>query len=355
MAPRLLYQVFTKLLGWIVLRTRSDTTKGIEILVLRHQLAVLQRRTPRPRMSWTDRALIAALTRLLPVRRRLGLLVTPATILRWHRQLIARRWTTQPVRPGRPAIPAGLRALVLRLAIENPTWGYRRLHGELAGLGYRIGASTVWKILNHAGIDPSTRRAGPSWTEFLRAQAHAILACDFFHLDTITLRRLYAFFVIEHATRRVHILGVTAHPTGAWLTQQARNLLMDVDDAGSRFRFLIRDRDAKFTAAFDAVFTAADIRIIKTPVRAPRANAIAERFVGSARRELLDRTLIINQRHAATVLDEYKHHYNSHRPHRGLGQAAPLRPLPQPTTSATTGVRRRDRLGGLLHEYQQVA
>ena len=232
MALRLIYQMFSKLLGWIVLRTRSDTTKDIEILVLRHQLAVLQRRTPRPRMSWTDRALIAALTRLLPVRRRLGLLVTPATILRWHRQLIARRWTTQPVRPGRPAIPAGLRALIVRLATENPTWGYRRIHGELAGLGYQIGASTVWKILHTAGIDPSPRRAGPSWTEFLRAQAHAILACDLFHLDTITLHRLYAFFVIEHATRRVHILGVTAHPTGAWLTQQARNLLMDLDDAG---------------------------------------------------------------------------------------------------------------------------
>jgi putative transposase len=214
---------------------------------------------------------------------------------------------------------------------------------------------TVWKILNSAGIDPSTRGAGPSWTEFLRAQAHAILACDFFHIDTITLRRLHAFFVIEHATRRVHILGVTAHPTGAWLTQQARNLLMDLDDAGSRFRYLIRDRDAKFTVAFDAVFTATDIRIIKTPVRAPRANAIAERFVGSIRRELLDRTLIINPRHGATVLGEYQHHYNSHRPHRALGQAAPLRPLPQPTANDPNTVQRHDRLGGLLHEYQQVA
>ena len=175
------------------------------------------------------------------------------------------------------------------------------------------------------------------------------------HLETITLRRLYAFFVIEHATRRVHILGVTAHPTGAWLTQLARNLLMDLDDAGHRFRFLIRDRDAKFTAAFDAVFTATDIRIIRTPVRAPRANAIAERFVGSVRRELLDRILITNQRHAAAVLRQYEQHYNSHRPHRTLGQAAPLRPLPQPTISETNTVRRRDRLGGLLHEYQQVA
>ena len=299
--------------------------------------------------------MIAALTRLLPTPRRLGLLVTPATLLRWHRQLVARRWATEPVRPGRPAIPAGLRALVVRLASENPAWGYRRIHGELAGLGYRIGASTVWTILHGLGIDPSPRRAGPSWSEFLRTQAHAILACDFFHLDTITLHRLYAFFVIEHATRRVHLLGVTAHPTGAWLTQQARNLLMDLDDAGRRFRFLVRDRDAKFSAAFDAVFAAMDIRIIRTPVRAPRANAIAERFVGSIRRELLDRILIINQRDASVVLRQYERHYNSHRPHRALGQAAPLRPLPHRRTTEIHDVRRRDRLGGLLHEYRQVA
>jgi transposase InsO family protein len=232
---------------------------------------------------------------------------------------------------------------------------YRRIHGELASLGYPIGASTVWTILHNAGIDPSPRRTGPSWTEFLRAQAHAILACDLFHLDTITLHRLYAFFVIEHASRRVHILGVTAHPTGAWMTQQARNLLMDLDDAGRRFRFLIRDRDAKFTTAFDAVFTAIDVRIIKTPVRAPRANAIAERFVGSIRRELLDRTLITNQRHAAAVLREFERHYNAHRPHRTLGQAAPLRPLPRRTPAAVDNVRRHDRLGGLIHEYQHVA
>ena len=213
--------MLTKLLGWIVLRARADTTKEIEILVLRHQLAVLRRRTPRPRIRWTDRAVIAALTRLLPVRRRFGLFVTPSTILRWHRQLVTRQWTTHPARPGRPGIPAGLRGLVVRLATDNPTWSYRRIHGELAGLGYQIGASTVWKILDGVGIDPAPRRAGPSWTEFLRAQAHAILACDLLHVDTVGLRRLYVFFVIEHATRRVHILGVTAHPTGAWLTQQA--------------------------------------------------------------------------------------------------------------------------------------
>jgi transposase InsO family protein len=354
-ALTLIYRMFTQLLSWMALCARSDTSKDVEILVLRHQLAVLQRRTPRPRLQWIDRAVIAALARLLPTRRRRGLLITPATILRWHRQLVTNRWTTPHARPGRPAIPAGLRRLVLRLATENPTWGYRRLHGELAGLGYQIGASTVWKILHHAGIDPAPRRAGPSWAQFLRAQAHGILACDLLHVDTITLHRLYVFFVIEHATRRVHILGVTAHAAAAWLTQQARNLLMDLEDAGRRFRFLIRDRDAKFTTAFDAVFTAIDIKVIKTPVRAPRANAIAERFIGSVRRELLDRILIINQRHATAVLRQYERHYNDHRPHRTLGQAAPLRPLPQRTTSATTGVRRRDRLDGLLHEYQQVA
>ena len=209
---KLIYQILTKLLSWMVLHTRSGASNEIEILVLRHQLAVLQRRAPRPRITWTDRAVIAALARLLPARRRRGFLITPATILRWHRQLVRRRWTTPYTRPGRPAIPAGMRALTVRLATENPSWGYRRVHGEPAGLGFQIGASTVWTILNAAGVDPAPRRTGPTWAQFLHAQAHGILACDLFHLDTITLHRLYAFFVIEHATRRVHILGVTAHP-----------------------------------------------------------------------------------------------------------------------------------------------
>jgi hypothetical protein len=199
----LIYVMLTKLLAWIVLRARADTTKEIEILVLRHQLAVLRRRTPRPPMRWTDRAVIAALTQLLPTRRRFGLFVTPSTILRWHRQLVARRWTTQP---ARPAIPAGLRALVVRLANNNPTWGYRRIHGELVGLGYQIGASTVWKILDGVGIDPAPRRAEPSWTEFLRAQAHAILACDLLHLDTVTL--LPVVRLLRHRARR----PLRAHP-----------------------------------------------------------------------------------------------------------------------------------------------
>ena len=355
MALRLIYQMFTKLLSWIVLRTRSDTTKDIEILVLRHQLAVLQRRTPRPRMTWTDRALIAALTRLLPDPptpraarhpRHDPALAPPARRPPLDHPACPTRSTRHPRRPPRPGRPPGHREPHLGIPTRprrarRPRLPDRRLH--------RLDDPA------HRRDRPLTPAGRTDLDAFLRAQAHAILACDLFHLDTITLHRLYAFFVIEHATRRVHILGVTAHPTGAWLTQQARNLVMDLDDAGRRFRFLIRDRDAKFTAAFDAVFTAIDVRIIKTPVRAPRANAIAERFVGTIRRELLDRILIINQRHAAAVLGEYEHHYNSHRPHRTLGQAAPLRPLPQPTTSETNTVRRRDRLGGLLHEYQQVA
>jgi putative transposase len=251
MALTLIYRMFATLVSWMVLRGRPGRAKEIEILVLRHQLAILQGRTLRPRLRWTDRAVIAVLTRLLPRRRRLGLFITPC-----HDHALAssarRELLEHPARPARSAShSAGVRRLVVRLATENPSWGYRRIHGELAGLGYEIGASTVWKILNAVGIDPAPQRTGPTWAQFLQAQADGILACDLFHLDTITLHRLYAFFVIEHATRRVHILGVTAHPTGEWLTQQARNLLMDLDDAGRRFRFLIRDRDAKFTTAFD--------------------------------------------------------------------------------------------------------
>jgi putative transposase len=252
--------------------------------VLRHQLAVLHRQVSRPKLSSADRAVIAALVRRIPRTRRPGMLVTPETVLRWHRRLVNRRWTTSTSRRlGRLPVPAGLRALVRRLARENPTWGYRRVHGELAGLGYQIGASTVWRLLTVAGLDPAPRRTGPTWGEFLTAQAHGILACDLFHLETVTLTRLYGFFVVEHATRRIRILGVTAHPTGDWLAQLARNLLMDLEGAGQSFRFLIRDHDGKFSRVFDTVFTAAGIHIVTTPIQAPRANAIAERFIGSMR------------------------------------------------------------------------
>ncbi len=356
MGLRLGYLLARGLVGGLVLLARSDAAKDTEILVLRHQLAVLQRQLGRPRLTWADRAIIAALALRLPPARRLGMLVTPGTILGWHRRLVARRWTTTARRPpGRPSTPTGLRALIKRLARENPTWGYRRIHGELARLGHQVAASTVWAILKAEGLDPAPRRSGPTWKQFLTAQAEGIVACDLFHIDTVLLRRLYVFFTVEHATRQVHILGVTAHPTSQWLTQQARNVLMDLQDAGRRVRFLIRDRDTRFTPAFDAVFTALDADVIKTPVRVPVANAICERFVGTLRRELLDRILIVNAPHARQVLREYQTHFNTHRPHRSLGQAAPLRALPPVPTDPDAAVIRHDRLGGLIHEYAQVA
>ena len=240
------------------------------------------------------------------------------------------------------------------MARENPRWGYRRIQGELVGLGHPIAASTVWTILKKAGLDPAPRRSGPTWRQFLAAQAHAILAVDFAHVDTVFLRRLYVLVVIEHGRRRVHIAGITAHPTGAWVAQQARNLLIDLADRADQFRFLIRDRDSKFTAAFDAVFTGADIRIVRTPVRAPRANAIAERVIGTLRRECLDHLLITGPCHLAAVLEQYVEHDNTHRPHRSLDQRPPAGRTPPPR-EATVRPLRRDRLGGLLHEYVQVA
>jgi putative transposase len=277
-------------MAWLGLLARSAQSKDAEILVLCHEVAVLRRQVRRPRPSWADRAVFAALTRLLSPACRLHRIVTPATILRWHRDLVKRRWT-QPRghRSGGRCTAPELRRLVLRLAAENSSWGYRRIHGELAGLGYQVAASTVWSILKRAGIDPAPRRDGPSWRQFLRVQARGILATDFFCVDTLLLQRLYVLFVVEHATRRVHVLGVTANPSGAWVAQQARNFLMDLGDRAAQFRFLIRDGDSKFTSMFDAVFASESIRILRTPVWAPRANAIAERWIGTARRELLDR------------------------------------------------------------------
>jgi putative transposase len=241
------------------------------------------------------------------------------------------------------------------MARDNPGWGYRRIHRELTGLGYNLAASTVWQILKDAGIDPAPIRSGQTWRAFLEAQAKTILAVDFFHVDTVLLCCLYVLFFIEHSTRRVYVAGITARPTGEWVTQQARNLLMNLDHHADGLKFLIRDRDTKFTAAFDAVFTAAGMRIIKTPVRAPRANAIAERWIASARGECLDRVPITGERYLRLVLTEYIDHYNAHRPHRVLQQSPPAGRPHAPALGAHARVLRRDRLGGLIHEYAQVA
>jgi len=310
-------------------------------------------------MDHADRSLLAALLHRMPRTelRRLQLLVSPDTVLRWHRDLLRRRWAerSRPKRPGRPPTRRRVQALVLRLARENPSWGYRRIHGELAGLGITLAPSTVWEILKAHGIEPAPRRAGPGWAEFLRGQAHAILAIDFFTARTLNGATIYVLAVIEHASRRIRVLGATTQPTAAWTAQQVWNLLMDLNDANVRMGFLIRDRDTKFDGVFDATFAAEGIRVIRSAVRVPRMNSIMERWIKSCRTELLDRTLIYNEGHLLHALREYELHYNAHRTHRALHAAAPLRALPEPVNLDQVYLRRRDRLGGILHEYLATA
>jgi transposase InsO family protein len=357
----IVYWSLRRLLELAVLRSRSEREKDIEILLLRHQLQVLERQVARPQLTQADRALLTAFSRVLPRRAWVSFFVTPATFLRWHRELIARRWTYPRRRLGRPPTMAEIRELVIRLAGENPDWGYRRIQGELVGLGIRVAASTVWAILKEAGIEPAPRRDGPSWAEFLRQQASSILECDFLTVDTVFFKRFYILFVLELATRRIRVAGITTNPDGRWVVQQARNLVMELEDDGIRPLFLIRDRDSKFTRDFDEVFHSEGMRVIKAPVRAPNARAHAERWVGSVRRECLDRILIVGRRHLEHVLAVYVEHFNEHRPHRALGQQPPLHTLPpsdEPTTSNIIDldhVRRRDLLGGLIHEYQLAA
>ena len=334
MCLRFAFLLITRVTTWLRLSQREEAWQSAEILILRHQLAVLQRRQPRrPHLNWADRALLAALLSVIPKTRRQGLrlLVTPDTILRWHRDIVRRRWAARSERAttGRPATRRHIKALVLRLARENPEWGYRRIHGELAGLGVNVAASTIWEILRTNGIDPAPRRTGPTWAQFLRSQAEAILACDFFSVDLLDGTQAHVLTVIEHATRRIRILGVTLYPTGEWTTQQARNLIMDLGGQAERMKFMIRDRGSNFTAAFDAVLADAGIRTVLCNVRTPRMNAITERWIGGCRRELLDRTLIWNQAHLRQILRDV----------REPSQPAPASPLPARGGAAETATR----------------
>jgi putative transposase len=357
MVMSLIYWALRRLLELIVARGRRDSANDIELLVLRHELAVLRRQVARPRFQPADRALLAALARFLPRERWSALLVRPETIRRWHRDAVARRWTYQHRGPGRPALGHTVRELIVRLARENPTWGYRRVQGELARLGIKIAPSTVWEVLVRAGVPPAPRRASESWRDFLKAQAASIVACDFVSVDTVFLRRLYVLVFIELKTRIVHIAGVTANPTGEWVTQQARNFIGVMTERAEPMRFLIHDRDTKFTVSFDEVFRSEGLRIIRTPVRAPRANAFMERWFGTLRRECLDPLLIVGRRHLQGVLREYVSHYNDHRPHRSLEQRAPASSakMQDQTVVDFRAIRRRDRLGGLIHEYEVAA
>ncbi len=323
----------------------------VEIAVLRHQLAILRRQVARPRYQPTERLLLASLSRLLPRERWSAFLVTPNTLLRWHRELVRRRWTYPHTGKIR-GLDAGVVELVLRLAEENSRWGYERIAGECRKLGVRVSASSVRNILRRRRVGPAPRRGGPSWAAFLRAPAAAVLACDLFTVETVTLTGLYVSFFVELDRRRVWLAGVTAHPTAAWVTQQGRNLLADLGEQAGRFRFLIRDRDCKISAGFDAVFAAAGTEVLKTPVRTPVANAYAERWVRTVRQECLDWTLIFNRRHLQHVLDVYVRHYNTGRPHRGIALDVPVPPAGD--VDPTAPIERIDLLGGLIHQYSRA-
>ncbi|HET6532079.1 MAG TPA: integrase core domain-containing protein [Actinoplanes sp.] len=350
--------------GFLLLRRLLDVAglgpapdaKDVEIAVLRQQVLVLQRQVTRPRYTPSDRMVLAMLARLLPRDRWPVFLVTPGTPLRWHRELAARRWTYPHAGQHRRGLDLEVVEVVLRLARENPRWGYVRIVGECRKLGLVVSATTVRRILGRHRLGPAPRRAGPSWVAFLPAQAAGTLAVDFFTVETVRLRRLYVLFVVEVERRRVHLAEITAHPSGDWVVQAARNLAMDLGERMDRFRFLVRDRDAKFTAGFDAVFAAASVEVVKIPPRTPTANAYAERWVHTVRTECLDWVLILNDRHLDRVLTAYLQHYNTGRPHRGLSLAVPQpRPVPVVAPDPPGRIERVDVLGGLIHEYRHAA
>jgi hypothetical protein len=351
------------LLDLLTARRRPESAKDLEIAVLRHQLRMLERRQPQPRLArWEQLTLALLVTKLRRLtagaRQRWSrslVLVTPETVLRWHRDLVRRKWTVRGRRrAGRPPTDATLAALVARLARENPRWGYARIHGELTKLGHTLGRSTIRAILRRDGVPPAPRRGQGSctWRAFLARHRAQILACDFFTVETLCLKTIHVLFFLEVGTRRVHLAGCTAHPTATWVTQQARQLAWTLQEAGTPPRYLIHDRDAKFPPAFDAVFASEGVEVVRTPYRAPTANAYAERWVRSARAECLDQLLIGGEGHLRRVLADYIAHYNEARPHQGLDQGCPI-----PLTGARPhgAVRRRERLGGLLHEYYREA
>ena len=356
MLSRIAYLTLCRSIQLLALLARGDAAKDLELLVLRHQLSVLRRQVPRPRLEPADRPLLAAISRVLPRSRWSCLLVKPETLLGWHRRLVAGAWT-YPRGPGRPPLDEDVQALIVRLARENPRSGYQRIQGELLRLGVQVSATAIRTTLRRHRLDPAPRPTATSWRVFLRQQAAGIVACDFFTVDTIWLRRLYVLFLIELDTRRVYLAGVTANPDGAWVTQQARNLLLALGERGRRVGFLVRDRDAKFSRAFDDVFRSEGAKMLVTPARAPTANAYAERWVGTVRVECLDWLLIVGRGHLEQVLRVYVQHYNQHRPHRALSLHAPDTPAePIVVGQDQQGtVHRRDLLGGLVHEYRRAA
>lgn len=349
-----MYRILYRLLAALaVLAVRSGRSKDLEIIVLRHQLGVLRRQIDPPALNDDDRRLLGAIAAALPRPRRQGWLVTPDTLLRWHRRRIARHWTQPHRPPGRPATSTELRRLILAMATENPTWGYRRIHGELVGLGHSIAPSTIWQILKTAGIEPAPDRSDVTWSQFLRSQA--AVACDFATIDTATLRRFYLLFFIDIPTRTIYLGGITEHPTGAWTTQAARNLFIRHTDQLADAKALVRDRGSQFIDAFDEIFRTENMKILTTPVRTPVANTYAERWIGTLRRELLDRTIIWNRQQLERIVIDYMNHYNTHRPHRSLAQRPPAPQGPPDKPDGPISIVKSTRCDGLINEYRHAA
>ena len=350
----LLYMVLRRLLAVLSFGDRAAEQVRLENLVLRHQVAILRRQVKRPVYRMRDRALLAAASRMLPRERWNAFLVRPETLLRWHRRLVARKWTRRHRRPGRPALEPEVRRLILRMAKENPRWGYMRIKGELHKLGIHVSATAIAMLLRAHSIGPAPRR-GLTWSQFLKAQASGIVACDFFTVETAFLKTLYVLFFIEIGSRRLHVTAATPNPNGTFVTQQARNLCFKLDERSEPVRFLIHDRDAKFSGSFDEVLRSEGMRVIRTPVRSPQANAFAERAVKTLRHETLDWTLILGRRHLDRVLASYVRHYNAARPHRGLDLRAPEKQSHVEPVEIVPKIKRRDLLDGLIHEYYPVA
>jgi putative transposase len=349
-----IYGCMRFVVGLLVLGLQGDSDRDVELLILRHELSVLRRSVKKPRLNPADRMILAALAMRLPRRAWTGLLVRPETVLGWHRALVRSKWAAFGRRrgPGRPRSDEQCRQLILRLARENPRWGYIRIRGELLKLGHVVSATSIRNLMHKYGVPTSPRRSRLSWREFLRVQASVILATDYFTVDTWNLRRLYVLFFMELGTRRILWFGVTENPNQEWVSQQARNLAWQLQEQASQAKVLICDNDKKFPFAFEHVLAGAGVKVIRTPVRAPTANAFAERWVGSARRECLDWLIVGGRRHLEGVLDEYVDHYNNERSHRGL-QLHPPNGRSH-GVGATGAISCRPRLGGLLREYSRL-
>jgi len=357
-----LLHIFSTILELVHIGRLSEKDKDLEIMILRHQLDVMTRLQAKPvKPNRAEKLTLAVLTKKLkqstnrPAHKLRDIIriVKPETVIRWHREVVRRKWAQeQKNKGGRPKISQDIESLIVLLAQENTRWGYAKIEGELLKLGYKVSPTTVRNVLDRNGIVPTPVRNGSiGWRKLMNHYKEQLLACDFFTVETIFLRTIYVLIFIELGSRRVHLAGVTSHPNGLWVAQQARQLIWEFEETESSFRCLIRDNDKKYTKAFDTVFESSNIHIIPTPIKAPNANAYTERWVRTVRQECLDHLLIMNESHLRRVLQEFIAYYNARRPHQGLEQQSPI---PRPTTVATGTVNRRTILGGIINDYYRT-